>query len=270
MRRELCDWILTTGGLVTERDISGALLEHVGHAIDERGERVAQALLASRERHPAVPRAQILEVTLAPTSSHAPRWRGHRARLRLALPVLAAVGCAGIGALGFHRASSPQRRVPSASALAFPASGRPPASVAAEAGGACGEPGCSDARSGLKLADLPPVDASGARLRRAAQAEDATLGRAVAPALEWTPQGGGEGARQERARALASAPDAALPGSQLSARSSAEPTAFSPTAASAPARAGARLDSPRVEQLRPTSASRAPGPSRIGPRETEL
>jgi len=297
MRRELCNWILTTGGLVTEKDISGALLEHLGHVIDERGERVAQALLASRERQalpvsavvlardavarapagpilkrrsPAVPQAQMLELTLAPTSSCAPRWGWHRARLRLALPVLAAVGCAGIGALGFSRAWSLQKRVPNASAPASPASGGSLASVSTEAGEAGGEPGCSDARSGLKLADLPLVGASGARLLRTAAAEDGSRGRAAGAALEWTPRGQGEAARQERARAVASAPDAALPGSQPLARPSAEPAALSPAAAPAPARAGARQDSPPVKQLRPTSAHRASEPPRIGPRETEL
>ena len=294
MRRELCDWILTTGRLVSERDISGALLEHVGHAIDERGERVAQALLASRERQglspsavvlardavarvPAepildrrnadVPQAQILELTLAPTSSRAPRWRAHRSLLRNALPLLAAVGCAGIGALGLYRASSLPKRVTSASAPAFPASGRPRVS---EAGGACGEPGGSDARSGLQLADLPLVDANGARLPRGVEAEGGSRGRAAATALAWAPRGGDEAARQERVRAVAGVPDAVFPGSQPSAPASAAPTAFNPAAVPASARAGARPDSPPAKQLRQTTARRTPEPSRIGPRETEL
>jgi len=268
LRRELCDWIMKTGGPLTEGDISHALLAHLGHSIAERGERVARALVASRERqglatsavvrvgdalagarvrpalgrvNPAVPEPQIVDLTLAPSSSGVARWAAQRARLRLALPLIAAVGCAGVGALGFHRAAL--RQGPSASARSLSGSEPLPASTTVEESQVCSDPACADTRSSLRLADLRMADESGAQLPRAGEAMGAAPGQATA------------------------APPKQL---QRSRPASAEPVASRPAPASAPARAAAR-DTPRPDQqLRHTSARRAPDSIRIGPRETEL
>ncbi|MEO8181352.1 MAG: serine/threonine-protein kinase [Deltaproteobacteria bacterium] len=271
MRSELCDWIMKTGALVTERDISQALLEHLGPSIEERGERLAQALLVSRERqgmrtgdlvlagealasaparpalvrlNPAVLEPQLVELTFTPTSRGAARWGGTRARLRLALWVSAALSCAGVGALGFYRAAMRQTPIPSDRSLA--ASEGPPLSAAAQGGGACSEPACTDARSGLRLADLRMADESGARL----------------------PRGGP--APEEPAQTVAGLANASVFASQRSSRSSAEPVASDHAAASEPARAAPQRASRPGEELRHTGARRAPDSVRIGPRETEL
>jgi hypothetical protein len=147
MRRELCQWVMQTGGLVTEADISGALLEHLGASIEKRGRQVANALLSSRERQDVNTSAVLLaadagtcapaqvrfaegllvahearteELTLAPTSTGAPQQGRRRApRLSRAAPLLVAASCGALGAAAMY--SVTKERVSAFNARSSPA-----------------------------------------------------------------------------------------------------------------------------------------------------
>jgi hypothetical protein len=294
LRAELCDWILKTGAPLTERDISRALLANLGDAIAERGEHVARALVASRERQglstsavvlagnalastharpargrtsPEAPERPIVELTLAPTSSGAARWGAQRARLRLALPLVAALGCAGVFARGFYRAVP--GHAPSTGASSLPIGKRLPTSTTAERSQVCDEPACTDTRSSLRRAELRVADESGARLPpRAGKEVEPAPEQATATTLERMRSVASESARQERA--IADPAKGLGSGSQRSSRSSAEPVASSPVPASPPARAATRPNPRPGEALPQTGVRSVPDSIRRGPRETEL
>lgn len=258
MRRALCEWILETGGPVTEGEISRVVLERVGHAIERRAEQIAGCVRASRDRRGASavvfalePRASaradttvlgegkllfheaVVETSFASTAKCEPRsrWRSSRR-------VLLAVACCGaLGGLGLYRASLPEAQL-SAAAEAPAAPELAPAS-----------------------ATTTKAEASSERVEPASAGPTTTLERAATPQKSPSTQKSASVSRDPpRSATVASkargARDARLAPSPSRARGLAK---VPPAAASRPQPLGQR-----------TPPSRKAAAPRIGPREMEL
>jgi hypothetical protein len=273
MRRELGLWVMQTGGLVTETDISRTLLEHLGASIERRAKQVTSALLASREREDVHASAVVLagtsarapellegsclpvaevqteELTLAPTSTGASRQGRWRApRLRFAAPLLVAASCGALGAMGMYRVT--KERVSAVSARSFPANR-------------------TDVPRSLEPAAVGAGEADGTRIQTAVSAHDDERELAALEHPERTLLVSNDPAGlEERGRGVANtsrspAPPVAVPIKQPAISNRAP--AWAPARAAAP-RVVAPVEEIRAASTRPSSHE----PLRFGPRETEL